>query len=597
MANRFLKDVGIAGQVAQPNFIRSNIDTGQIQKAVQPTSGSKMVDMAFDTAIKISSNLEEARRAEEKGRLDLRLSEELAAVESQFAGVDKYSEANFSKYQEAIAAVHVNAKNRIGETKFLTKTDLDSINTAFDKSEVNTMYRANAGKAEYDIKETISNGAMTAMGLYNRAAIDSNEERSIEMMANASRTYYESVKNFMPESQVRENLVKMYSNAQTERMRIQTQEIMNSDRPIEQKRDMIEQIELGLKEEGLYLNDTTSAFKALGYKGQDLEAISGLVQNQVYENYVRTNGIKTQLNNEITNQQFREEQLVKDTKAKLVNNYNTLLNTVNNGHSRGNYLQTINKLEDTALDPQSFMENKVLQEKYFGTTITDAVERGEFIQIYTDDERAAFKYEIDKSLNDGATWSTAIQDVIDEIDSYETEEQKENALRSISGDKKSISRIDYDLAKIGDTKTLDNRYLGSKRAESNAIVYGQMPVGSPVRDLTSGLNGYQTLVLNQILVGEIVSGQTGWSGQVKLNARTFNDAYKRNSEFAASFNKALEVVKNIPNVQVSEYKPPKQNFVNSVNEKTSSTELQYIQDNRVKTQTIERQSYTDSVFN
>lgn len=594
--NQFLNQVNIEGQATAPSFVRSNIDTNAIVEAGRGTSGSKAMDIMFDTAIKISEKLEGAKRAEEKSRIDLELNNAINDVNVKYEGLDVNSPEIFRQRQEDYEKVHADIKAKLNETTYTTREDVDQMNAAIDKNQANMDYKMRAEKAQYDVKETISKNNATALASLNAAALETNEERSREMTNNAINAFVRGNEAFMSEGQIRENVTKLLAQNTSMRIESQMANIMNSNLSIYQKRDRIEKLKLGLQQEQIHLEDTKQALKGVGMSESDIFGIAGGVQATVFESFTKAGGVKERLDDQIRQQEYQEFVKTEATKAQLTESMVREMLNVDSNVRGGNPILAINTIEEKVNTPDDLMNNPKTMTEYFGKTNYDIVQEGNYTQMYPTSETTRMKQEMEINNPNGTKRFESMTNVMEEVDSYDTPDKKENVKRSLIAREVITPAESYLYDKDGGGELINDLHRGEQFKRFNKIVWSEVPgKSSELRNKIQTLTPYQQDLVSQAFVGQVMNSKVGWDSQTPIDAVNLNAQY-RDIRYKAVLDNIIEQVRAIPEYKSQEVKIDRKKVSDAIEKKYRDKNIYLNQADGMKTVNVQRPGASNQTF-
>lgn len=600
MSNRFLKPVMIEEKVAGPSFVRTNVDTQSIVNAGKPTTGSKIMDIAFDTAIKIAEKNENAQRINENAELEIELNKDLQALESSWSGLDKYSDENYTKYKEELDNVYAKNKEKLNTTKFTTREDVDSWNNKYESSYNNVLYKNKGEKAVYDTKQLIGRTTLNMEALINDSAYDSNEQTSNDKM-NQVFALADTLAPYIGETE----LLKMKSNSMNKQIQLRSEnqinDVINSDKPIYEKRQILNGFRNGINSNEVFeANMNNLNFGKIS--ADDKKIIAGNAKKYMEENVNKAGGLYERIDNQIKNQEYQEFIKVETTKNQLQKSLVNETLSVDSNVRGGNPIIAINTIEEQAYTPSSLMSDSVTMTKYFGGTTYDIVNKGGYVQMYATSETQRMKQELDVNDLNGTKRDVALTNVRDEINSYESSDQKENVKRSLIA-RGVITPAEAELMDRPDGGAIINDiHLGKTSKIGSKILFSNIPgKSSQLRNQVEGLTPYQQELLSSIIGGKIASGEIGWAKQTQVNAVTVNSRYNSDPAFKELFDNAIQDVRTIHPAKIQEVKADRRKFTEAVEKKHREKNVHLNQADGMKTINVKRpgvkdESFTDSLL-
>lgn len=591
---RFLNKVDIKGDVASPVFVNPNIRTGEIKDAYEPSTGNKLVDMALNTATKMVEKMEGARRKNEVASAEIQARNNMLELDSRWAGLDIYSDDLHGKYLKDLEEVNAQNRTLLQDSRFTKKEDIDAWSIRNDKAEADAKYFHQGKKNEYDIKEITDTTILNAKGLIEASAYAGSKEES-ERLTIEGLSLYDNLKTFMPESKILELKAGFVANQAKMRLENQLQDIVNSGASFEDKQAALNTFRANAGSPEAYRESISRIAKKSGLDGEQVDIIANNTRAYVEQMTNKADGIYQSLSEQIKAQEYRFRQEYESTQEKLKRDYINGLNSTDSNVRSGNYIIAISNVEEMPMTPDSFMNDPVIVEKYFDNNLADIVKSGEYVQVYSTTETSRMRQEMEANEQSGATRAESIQTVVEEINGYGTIVEQDNVRRSLVA-RKLVSQAEIELYNSGDMGALNNMYRGSKSRDAKNLVYSQMATGNPIRDITSQLTPYQQDIVSQIMVGKIMNNELGWSGQVKINARTFDTEYRKGGKFAREFNLAVETAKRIQPQKITERKVKKEKFKEVLDKKYSVDSIRLKEDTGINEYNVPRKTYTEEVW-
>lgn len=596
MSNMFLRQRNIEGESSTPLFVRpTTIDTSAITDTYKGTSGNKIVDMALDTATKMATKFEEGKRRNELAELELQSINNVREYEAQWAGLDKYSEENYSKYRAGLDEVYATNKELMSNTKFTTKEDVDKWNITTQKGLSDALYIAEGKKSEYDIKEITNRTILNVDALSNESAYATSEDESNRLLSQGM-SLIDNLKPYMSDTEVLKMKSKLLANTTKTRLENQLTDYINSGATLEDKRTVVSQFMTGIKNDSPYKATLDVLKKNGAISSEDVDMLLSYNKQSIEEIANKAGGIKSRLDEQIFNQEYQERQRVESTKAQLQQSYLNEIKGMDSNVRSGNYSIAISNAEGVPYTPTDIMSNPTLTTKYFGNNLNDIVMNGEYVQMYSTTETSRMKQEIEANENAGQSRSQAIQSVMEELSAYNAGVERENVIRGLIA-REVIGADDVQLY-YSSPEQLNNIYSGRKTREAKNIIYGDIlkSTRSDLKAKIDTLSPYQKKLVTEAMLGKINNGEVGWSSQVKFNARNFDNAYKTDKTFRAQMDSIIGDIKDVGEIRLKERKSSRDVFKKVIDEKYESKNVLFKRYPEVEEVKVYRQSYTESIF-
>jgi len=587
MANKFIKQVNLNTIQANPNLISPNINTQNISKV---TSGNVSLDIAYKVAGQMATKLDSAKRSNELAKLKIEANNRIQEYESQWEGKDKFSDDNYQAYIDGLNQVYELNKSLIGDTKYTKEEDVNQWYNTVNGSAANKNFVLQGQKNEYDSKKVVDDTIFVATGLMYDY-INNDNKTEAEKSREEALKGFDKLKGLIPESNIREMKMNTLLKGSGERLKRKAQEIIDSnDLSIEEKQEALTQLTKGSENKAVYEIEIDNLIAEGSLDKENRDTYLSNLENST-KDFIRNNSNK--LKAQLENQKYTLDRKVEAEKEKLRSKYVTDYRRIDSNIRSGNYTIAISDVEETPLTPTDIMQNSYISKKYFGDTVQDIVNNGEFVQMYSTTETSRFKQEIQANENAGQDRSTSISSVTSLIESYDDDPiQKENMIRSLLS-RGVVNVEDVELYKTS-PETLNYISAGKQTKKAKNILYSELSDKGGIAKAISQYNlsiSKQTM-LNNYILGQIVTGNINWSSQLDYTAQNFNREYRRNLSFRQIVDGAIGDISGIKEYRIKERKAKPKAFEKALSEKYNNSTV-YLNKKPVE---VYRRGYTESVF-
>lgn len=594
MSNRFIRDRKITQEESSVKFIGGNINTQAIVEAGTATSGNKMVDMAFDTAIKLATKLEDANRKNELAQAEITADSNLKEYEAQWSGVNKFSNENFSKYKEGLNEVFSTNKKLLQDSSFTKKEDIDKWDLRNERNKADSEYTTLGQKNQYDIKEAIGKTTLMAEGLMNLSAYETNPTKSNEYLTQALGNL-NSLKGFVDEVELLKLKTNILNKSTSTRLENQIQDITNNPNySLEKKMELIKNVKSGISNSSPYEQTINGLVKSGAINKADAETI--LNNNMAYtQDYVnKTDGMISRLHAQIENQRYQEEQKTLTAQRQLQKSYTDEILSVDSNIRSGNNNIAISKVEGQPFTPDEIMGNSIITTKYFGATTEKIINNDGYISVISTTETSRMKSEIESAKNSGASRSDSIRNAIDVLNEYAPgSTARKNMERNL------VARgvlPSYEIELYTDN-TDDIRMINNISNVSNSD-YGKFnysDISKYNNEFTGQMNGltlYQQSVATKAIIGAMNTGEIVIGVGNKPNAVGANLAYRNSAENRTIINSIIKRASTLKTMPIKETKPKRESFKDAIDNKYKEKDILLKETMGVKRKTVERPTIT-----
>lgn len=588
MSNRFLRQRNVTAESTGVNFINPTINAQEIVHA--GTSGNKMVDMAFDTAIKMATKLEHNKRVNELSQAELTANNNIKEYETQWTGVNKFSDENYAKYMEGLNEVMTKNKGLLENTRFTKKEDIDKWDLNMSKTKSNLEFTALGQKNQYDIKDAIGKTTLNAEGLSNLSAYETDPSKSNDYLTQSLKSL-DTLKGFVDEVELLKMKTNIVNKTTSTRLENQIQDVMNSPNySLEQKMTMISDVKSGISNSAPYKQTIDGLVKSGAINKADAETMLNNNKAYIEEYSNKADGMINRLNGELENQRYQEEQKTLTAERQLQKNYTDEMLSVDSNIRSGNNNIAISKVEGQPFTPDEIMANSVITKKYWGDTTENIIGSGQYISVISTTETSRMNNEIKIAMESGATRATALENVITYISKYPVgSTERQNIERNLVA-RGVISSYEIQLYTASDT---DINMINNISSVSDSV-YKKFDYAS-VSKYNTGLSNklgelsdpMQMAVAQKALIGAMSTGEINIGAGNKPNATSLNLAY-RDPKNKAVIDSIIERAKQLSAMPIKEATPKREAFKSAIDSKYRSKEIVIKDSQSFKRKEVER---------
>lgn len=316
---KFMQEVKVEGLSISPQFLNPTVKAEEITKV--GTTGNRLTDIAFNSAIKYSQHMDELKRANELADLKINLNKELQDYELSWKEKDKYSDVNYTEYKSGLSSIYEKNKIAIADSRYTKESDVISWEGSTEQYKSDSLFKVDGEKANYDIKKTTDESILKADSLMSSYIATGDED----IKSQALNLFNGLSAVGIPQHEIDKMKIKTMVDADTKRLDVDINRIINDPNlKLQEKADKIKLLNANIESEATYEAYAKEAVDR-GLISKDSADIFKSYSKGVYtDSFLKTGGIIQKLNKEI------EAKRDKDIKAYNKNKedyYKDLLKT------------------------------------------------------------------------------------------------------------------------------------------------------------------------------------------------------------------------------------------------------------------------------
>lgn len=567
--NRFINKVEVEGKPTAPSFVNNTPNVEAIQRA--STTGNRLNDIVLGTAIKYAQKLDDMKRSNEIAQSKIALQRELQNYELSWQDKDRFSDENYSAYQDGLNNIYEKARMDFADTKYTREEDVLSWGNQIDSQKDTSLYQARGAKADYDIKKTTTESITNAnalLELYQQNGDDNLKVEAINMLNNLENIG-------VPRHKIEEMKIKQLINADKNMLEIKINEVINNPNlSIDEKRKQVLSLQKNLLDDGTYKTATQIAIDEGGISKEFADAYENQLKATYKQAFLKEDGIVDRLNTQIRNEQYRIDTAIENDRLRAENEKLKAKNDVIKAYKSGNDYKVISTIEGREISPYEMVVNQDLSKKYYGRTPEEILNDNGYIPTHSiyeiNDIKNKARVDEDNRINRDVTVDSIYDDILNKS---ENENEFKNSERELivngvitqleanihNGQAKFEYTTQDSSIVISKSEAINNANVGRKNSSYNKIRdFVGLSAKSDLYKKIEGLDGNKKHMVSEMIVGSILNTKfSTLFGGKDITIGTVNAQYNNNPDFREYVNAIINGVSGMDN---SKYK--KANLLN-----------------------------------
>ncbi len=542
----------VTGLPSSMNLVKTKSDTRDIEKIA--TTGDSTGDIIVAHAIKTSQEMENTKRLNELAEMKIKSNGMVQSYEAEWAGKDKFSDENYKLYEEGLNKIYSDIDSLTKGKKFINDEDAAGWQLSTKANKESNFYANLGQKNQYDIKSTVDSTMINKEGLIQDYINNPNEKEAEKSRLEAVKLM-DSLSGIIPKTEIENMKIETLVKASAQKVQAQANSIINDPKKsLQQKREMLQSLQKGLTDKSVFSGEAGKVVKNGEISKEFESAYANILESEMKNFSTKSDGLISQLNQQIETQQFRAEQKKLSQERRITKQYIDERMKLYDYTRNGNNLNAVNLASKTAYTQDELLEDPKLMRDYFGKDSAQIIDENGFVGtlgIYkTNDMKNKSRIRKESGINrvevleelyseSGEKGTLLNEDIRREMLSAGVVDTFEDSLKN--GDFLSVpQRNDFIL----------DRERGREQENFNKVRFSEISEkysGGLTKKVAELDSDYQKRVLTEIMLGKVLKGQYGAVADLKtgFNSTSIRQLYTGNEDFKRDFDNTTEMLKNV----------------------------------------------------